>query len=276
MRFTLFTVLLVTGLHPAVPTTDEPRVPFRLHRDHLVLVQGGTGRFSGLVLLLDTGTARTIVTKAVVSSLGLKGTSNHLHAFGQPISAEEVVLPDLSIGGRLIAQPSVLVTDLSGTAASLQLPQLDAIIGMDILGRESFSIDFSGKALQFGAPIAVPHRIPFVRNQVLPVIRVAVDGTPVHLIVDTGASHVALFGFAGGRPLVLKEDAVQLGGKATVKAVLLEYLQIGSWRKAHVVALVMDRTAVESTGADGVLGLPALGASVVQFDFNSDELGWKP
>jgi len=277
MRVALLAVLFVTVIGPPRPSTEARARPFRLHRGHLVLVQGSIGPLRDLLLLIDTGAARTIVAKAVADKIGLKGNPTNLHAFGLEIAAEEAVLPNLDLGAQRVVTQSVLVTDLAGTAASLQLPRLDGIIGIDILRRTSFAIDYLRRQLQFDSRVGLSHRARFVGQTVLPLIAALADGTRVRLIVDSGASHVALFGYDKGREssLSIEEQAARLGGTTSVRPVLLGRLEIGKWRRDGVVALVLDRSANEPMGADGVLGLPALGASFVQFDFVSQELGWK-
>jgi len=80
----------------------------------------------------------------------------------------------------------------TATAESLGLPRLDGIVGMG-LGRTDLTIDYRRRRLAIGTASTVRQTVPLSGDPVFPVVNVDIAGVPAELIVDTGASHLALF-----------------------------------------------------------------------------------
>jgi predicted aspartyl protease len=64
--------------------------------------------------------------------------------------AELVELPSIQFGPICVESLKVMVMDLSDVAQRFGI-QADAIVGMDILRRSSFAIDYKSKQVSFGA-----------------------------------------------------------------------------------------------------------------------------
>ena len=95
------------------------------------------------------------------------------------------VLPDIRLGPLRAEAVTVGVSDLSF------LRGVDAIIGLDVLSRSSFSIDYKARQLTFGPLVA---REPTARLEVTPpflTVQLALAGEPVRLLVDTGSRGVS-------------------------------------------------------------------------------------
>ena len=272
MRVALVTIVAAAATVQTSAQSSEV-VPFTLHRGHLVLVTGSVGTQTDLTFLLDTGSGRTVLTSHLAAALNLRGRPTRLASFGQTVEAVESVAPDVTVAGSAATAHSVVVTDLAPTAASLQLMQLDGIIGIDLLRTRSFTIDYSRRVLQFGSAHVPSNRVPFSEHPFLIVLPAAVDGRRVQLSVDTGASHLVLF--SDRRPPSGRtESAAALSGPTLVRRLTVRELRIGTWLTRRPAAVEAPFTG--STGTDGLLGVPALGARAVHFDFERREFGWTP
>ena len=263
----------MTALH--TPGASRLEVPFTLHRDYLPLVEATIGPKRNLVLLLDTGSGRTIINNSVATSLGLQGRATVLGSFGERIRAEEAVIPELWLGSYPAGKQEVVVTDLAATAATIGLPRLDGIVGVDVLGQTSFAIDYAHGRLHFGPPAATPFRTPLIKHPVFLVVSARADRRRVNLILDSGASHLVLIDPAERTAPHSGEAEVMshVAGSTVVRRVLIKELHIGHSVRRDVAAVSMPPAAVETADTDGLLGLRALGANFVQFDLERQQLG---
>jgi hypothetical protein len=271
---TLLCVVVTLGAAPAGRSAAP--VPFTLHRDHLLLVSGAIGPLPDLVFLLDTGSSRTVISTPVAAALGLAGRPTAVHGMGARVEALEADIPNLSAGGFETGRHPTVVTDLVATAAALDLPRLDGIVGIDVLQRRSFAIDFARRRLEFGLARAMPNRAALVSHPLFLVIAATVERREVHLSVDTGSSHLVLFQLPHGSVPLAEGEATRMGGGTTVRLVRLGEVRIGRWRRRGIVALLAATGASGLTNTDGLLGLPALSANYVHFDFERREVGWSP
>lgn len=120
--------------------STEPiaEVPFELYQHHLIVVKGSIGRLNGLTLLIDTGTIPSIVDARIARKLKLHAEPSTLISFGQEVPVKSAVLDGFSIGPLESGRVPAGVGDLS----YLQGVRVDAIVGLDVLARTSFSIDY--------------------------------------------------------------------------------------------------------------------------------------
>ncbi len=270
-------LVMAAGFCCGLTSTPFVDVAFELYRGHLIVVPAGAGARDDLRLLVDTGTSRTVVDLPVAASLGLTGLNTSVRTFGRTMAGADVVLPQLRIGDTRADDLRVVATDLSATVASLGLDRLDGIVGMDVLGRTSFAIDYARRRLSFGARTRTRHRIPPGPDPVFPVVNVDIAGIPAELIVDTGASHVVLFLPAGDRTFerVGTIAASMLGGSAAIQGLLLPELRLGAFRMRDLPAVIAE-APVPTRPVKGLLAPTVLGSTFLQFDFSRQELGWRP
>ena len=176
-----------TPLRSAGATAE---VPFELYQHHLVVAKGAIGQLSNLNLLIDTGTIPSAVDQRIARKLRLQTESSALIAFGQQVPVQGAMLADgFRIGSLRTGAVPVHVSDLS----YLDGVQIDAIVGLDVLSRTSFSIDYQARALKLApadredavAPMEIAW--PFVT------VQMTIGGALVRLLVDTGSSDLVLF-----------------------------------------------------------------------------------
>jgi len=252
-------------------------IDFELYRGHLIVIRAEAGHLDDLRFLVDTGTNRTVIDDELAASLGLEGRGSSVQTFGRTMSGADVVFPDLRLGSVRTEGLRVVAADLSATGESLGLDRLDGIIGMDVLGRTSFTIDYGLRRLTLGATTRGRFRVPLAPDPVFPVVRVDIAGVPADLVVDTGASHVVLFLSAGDR-IFQQGGAVAasiLGGTVPLRGLFLPELRLGSWRLRDLPAVVAE-APVGRRPVKGLLAPTVLGSSLLRFDLRRRELSWGP
>jgi len=266
--------LLVSG--PPIRSAETiADVPVELYQQHLVVTKGSVGRLSGLNLLIDTGTIPSMVDGRIARQLHLQAESSILVAFGRQVPIQSAVVDGFRIGSLTSGPVPVGVGDLS----YLEGVRIDAIVGLDVLARTNFSIDYQVRVLKF-APGARENAVapleivwPFVTATM------TIAGEPVRLLVDTGSSDLVLF--KSRLPATLSrapwrgDKTVQYAsGAARLRRLELQQVGFGMdvWDK--LTGWAIDRVPHGyPPGIDGVLGVASLGCQRVRFDFDRGELG---
>jgi predicted aspartyl protease len=263
---------LVT-LHGELQPAD---VPFDLVEQHLIVAKGSVAGLRGLNLLIDTGTIPSVVNKGLAARLRLKGEPSLLTAFGQSVRFESAALSGLRIGPFEPGDVPVGIGDLSYLHSS----GIDAIVGLDVLARRSFGIDYAARTLSFGPAERESAEAPLKVVWPFLTVRLLIAGHPIHLLVDTGSRDLVLFKSrmpAALLPLPWKGEKIvqHASGAAHLLRYELRQATLGDGRWDTLNGFVLDAsTAGYPEGIDGVLGVRALGGSRVRFDFERGRLGW--
>ncbi len=271
-------LLLVCGT-PLVSLETAGEVPFELYQRHLIVTRGSIGPLNGLRLLIDTGTIPTMVDRRIARKLHLRTEPSMLVAFGRTVAIHATTLHGFRIGTREAVSVPAGVGDLS----YLRGVRVDAIVGLDVLARNSFSIDYRKRVLNFSrGPIAGESLAPLELVWPFVTVQMTVSGHPVRLLVDTGSSDVVLF--KSRMPAFLSEAARSgekivhyASGPARLRRLELRQTHIGGRAWDSLPAWALDRsTDGYPPGIDGVLGVPALGCQEVRFDFERNVLSCRP
>ena len=264
-----------TSLRSAEPTAE---VPFELYQHHLIVTKGSIGLLNGLSLLIDTGTIPSVVDSRIARKLHLKFESSTLVAFSQSVQIHSAILDGFRIGPLQSGPVPTAIGDLS----YLEGVRIDGIVGLDVLGRKSFSIDYRTRVLRFlpagredsVAPLEVTW--PFLT------VRMTIAGQQVRLLVDTGSSDLVLFKSrmpaALSRPPWRGDKTVHhASGTARLLRVDLRQVSLGRHVWDTLPGWTLDRLPDGyPEGIDGVLGVLSLGCQSVRFDFERSELGYSP
>ena len=123
-------------------------VPFRLYKDYLILMKGSIGSLQDLTFLIDTGATTTVLSPHIASKLKLKQKSGKAAAYGKPVSIKSAIVRRLSLGSVLFHAIPVVIPGAFSMPSDLQL--VDAIVGLNVLKRTNFSIDYESKKIRFG------------------------------------------------------------------------------------------------------------------------------
>ncbi len=248
------------------------RVPFELHHRYLVVVRGTIGRLEGLRFLVDTGSNPTMVDRKIAKKLTLDVQRNHTIAFGQKSRTDSATVEGIRIGPVAAGKMRVSVGDLSF------LDGLHAVIGLDLLARSSFRVDYEQRWLEFG-PVAQPGPgVPLDATPPFLTAPVSIAGVPYRFLVDTGSRRLVLFRRRVQNrlpPACLHGTVIlnDLSAPVRLDRVLLRSVELGAAAVDRLEGFVSD-IPVEGypPEIDGVLGLGTLDAKSVAFDFEGKRL----
>jgi predicted aspartyl protease len=283
MRGKSFGTWMLLGLlavsETALAGGERVEVPFKLYRGYAIVVRGSVGPLQKLNLLIDTGAVPSILDQRIAKRLKLAGTVERLAVFSRDVQARRVVVPELRVGPVTATWVAALVQDLSFIEQGLGV-RVDAMIGLDVLGHMSFSIDYEAEKLVFGpvepseSPCALQVGPGFVY------LTVHVQGRPIYLVVDTGSKDLILFEsrvrdrINGLRAQGTKTSS-NLGGEVKLRQVNLPEARLGSTPLGPLNAFLLESPGKGSPGFDGSLGVRLLVVKRLSFDFERQTLSWE-
>jgi predicted aspartyl protease len=270
----------------ASPPKAPNEVPFELYLGYTIVAKGSMGRLQKLNFIIDTGAVPSIVDRRVARKLGLEGVAESVSVFNKEIPVEEVMVPSVSIGPVAANSVRALVHDLGFLERGLGV-RIDAMIGLDVLGGQDFSIDYATKRIAFelptdetGSATADEPDVPFERGPGFVIVQIQIQGRPLRLMVDTGTNDLVLFApkvqgrLAGARTVGVRMKTT-LGGEARVPVVELADASLGSSELRGQRAVLLDGEGPASAGLDGLLGVMTLGVARITFDFEHNIFRWK-
>ena len=257
-------------------------IPFKLVRGFGIVARGEIGSESNLNFLFDTGAVPSVLSQRIASRIGIAGGKASLALMDRTLTAEYVTVNDVRFGWiRANALPMV-VLDLEDLSHVLGI-RIDAIVGLDLLDSQTFSIDYRHRLITPGLSGNTRHVLPveiYVRGGapywVLPVI---LGGQPFRVVLDTGADGLALFAGHAGRHVA--DTAIgpisnaKVTGEFATRALQPSLMVMGdaTFQKQQAVEMVNPR-ATALPEIDGVLGPTAVGITRVEFDWEHMCLRW--
>jgi predicted aspartyl protease len=254
-------------------------LPFRLQQGHLIVVKGAIGATDRLDFLIDTGTSHSLIAESTARKLRLHSLPgrHELEGFSKNDRARQVIVPELRVGPLAVPSASLLVVDLS--SLSWQAPDIDVVVGLDLLQLSSFRIDYKSRHISFGSLESSPSAVPF--RTVFPLLSVDL-GIGIHhawLMVDTGAPRLTLFPnrMRSRLPDLLVRNtkiAQGVGGLSELRDVELDTIRLGPMEWRHVPAFLMDVDELSFANLDGVLAPLSLAITSIDFDFQRNRLSW--
>jgi hypothetical protein len=175
---------------PGLPQT----IPLKIYRNFLVVAEGQFGGVSERQnFVLDTGTAPSIINIRLVRQIGLTTMSSKFTAVGKITSTQAAIIPEIELGPLRAASLPVLVQDLSQLERDWGIP-IAGIIGLDVLSKASFHLDYDKKEIEFGDVSHQGIPVRFDARAGIAVAWVRLGGKDVRLLVDTGSDRVVLLG----------------------------------------------------------------------------------
>ena len=270
--------VIAAGIQPL--SANDHAVPFVLHRGYTIVVHGSIGGRKGLNFIIDTGAVPSVVDRRLSHRLGLVGTADRVSVFARTAPAERVVLPAVDVGPVHAVAVQALVEDLSFIERGLGV-RIDALIGLDMLGKTNFSIDYGASRLRFDPyfdPTDVWAHMAEVADYVM--VEIELNGIPVHLMVDTGVNHLILFegrteGLLATNHLQTEKASSTIGGSVRLRQVEPPIARLGRTPLPVASVLVLETPANLSLAIDGLLGVAALKPVRVDFNFEQRAIGWK-
>src|SRR6516165_3537396 len=270
-------VVVLAGAQPVFSPVIE--LPIQVCRDYLVVVEGSIGTLEKLTLIIDTGTYPSIVDQRIATTLGLSEREGKAVLVGQGVQAKLATLSLVDVGPRRAERVPVLVQDLSSLQKTLGR-RIDAIVGLDVLGKNSFTINYRTKRLRFGAVERNRFTVSFETGQPLITVEARLHDRPVRLLVDTGAAALLLFQSRMKNPISpLAGNATRANnvgaGEFQLQPVLIPDMRIGKEELGPQAGFVVEGQSDERQNFDGLLSMRGLHLEEISFDFENRRISWK-
>jgi len=251
---------------------------FRVSDGYLILVEGAIGTRTHLKFLLDTGASMSIVDSKIAGGLKLHREPTQSFNFDRKLAWDQAVIPEVRFGPITAINTVMLVGSLAKYSEFAR--NVDAIIGLDLLQLKNFTVDYTSKKLVFHsrADSFVPVRNDALANGLT--LQIRIQGHPVRLIVDTGFPSILLFEerLSARLPELGRTRSVSnvtLGERLHAKATDLRGVAIGPINRDVSVLLSQAPPPEILPGIDGVVGISALKARRVHFNFTERTLSWE-
>lgn len=270
----VFMALSASSSYAAAKST----IPFELHRDYLILTECSVAGHGGLTAIIDTGTTETILDLSLMHRLSLVNWPDSATSLTADTPAQGVRITDFHLGPMRVAALDGVGMDLSAIGKELGV-RADLVVGMDVLRRASFTIDYQRRTIEFAPPRAMAHGAALAPN---PRLRFAlvdsnVLGKKIRLQVDTGFNGLLVYRDRLGGIAVPQDTGARVAGVAQtsgVRTVQSPQVLLGNWEAAHVPVAVMEGAPRDFTDFDGLVGPRFLGAKRVAFDFERGMFYW--
>lgn len=264
-------IALVAWVEPGL--SQQP-IPFSLLADHLIVVQGEIGGVSELNLVIDTGTARTVIDTRLVTRLALAAKRDAAEVFGATVESQRVRIGTVAFGTIRAVDLEVLVADLREQERRFGV-RIDALVGVDVLRSTCLTIDYASRRMETDCKVPLPLTVSF--TPFLPVVDVTIDGQPYRLIADTGSDAIAIFRTSiPPTARVVPKDRVTAGhlaGTMELTRFMPNGVQVGGHSIGTPPVFIID-TDGRSLGYDGVLGTRWLTASRLRLDLAKGVISW--
>jgi hypothetical protein len=248
-------VLAVAGQPAARGSNPGRTVTFDLYRDYLIVARGSAGPLRGLNFMLDTGANPSVIDRRLAQKLQLQELPARIGVVGGSVQGGQSVVPSLELGPVRRENLPVLIEDLSFFQKAFPV-RIDAIVGLDLLGQSPFVIDYREREIHFGTLPLLATSLSLHMKDGLPIVDAELNSGSVHLLLDTGASSLILF----GKPQPMKISVTI--GDFDRKQVWLRSLKLGEANFGREAAFLVDR----KQNFDGLMSPAALGITKIAID----------
>lgn len=274
MKFGGAVVVLFLALASAAQVQTE--VPFHLIDGWAIVLEGTLGGVPHQKMLIDTGAVPSAINIKLARQLGLSGPPSGLSLMNRSISTERVHVPKVQLGPVAVESLDMVAMDLGRIEQALGT-RINAVIGLDLLAKENFSLDYRGKSVNFGKSAPVVGTIAFETKQegggTYILVPLESGGERIEVLLDTGTKDLMLFErrLTGGlRHLRSRAQVLNLnaGGQDHLTEVELQSVKVGQLSRTKQRAYVWATPEDQLRSFDGLLGPAAFGVAVVGFDFD--------
>jgi len=275
-------VLAACSLAPmAVMAADSAnQVSFKLYRGYVIVARGSMGNLTNLNFVIDTGAVPSVLDRRIAQRLHLTGAIEKLSVFTQKLDLERVIAPDVNLGPFHAAALPAVIGNLSFAEETLGT-RVDAVVGLDLLKQNPFTIDYRSRKLTLGPIDTSLAAIEYEAHPGYAVVKMKMQNRSLRLLVDTGAADLLLFqGAIRDRRDVIKSVGntrtwSNIGGEIRVQQVELADAYLGStpWGTRHAFILP-DSGGNQPDGLSGLLGVASLRVRRVGFDPEHRIFAW--
>jgi hypothetical protein len=255
-------------------------LPIQLYWDYLVVVEGSIGNLEKLTFIIDTGTYPSVIDQKIAMALRLKDSDSGIALVNRSVQTKLVTLPGIAVGPVRVEDVPVQVQDLSSIEKRLAR-RIDGVVGLDVLGNNSFSIDYRTKRLRFGPVKRMPSAVSFETGPSFVIVEMRLYDHPVRLVVDTGTSALVLFQshlkgpisqFSGSSTATATDGD---GGDFRLQPVLITDASLGKQELGPLTGFVVADQGHDGRDFDGLLSVRGLHLEEIGFDFENHEISWR-
>ena len=286
----LLIILILSDLslgwsQPTDPDVPETRslatrhvtLPIRLYWNYLIVVEGSIGN-RRLHFLIDTGAYPSVVEQKIAHDFGLEEQPSRVNLSNKSIETRRVVLPSLLLGPIRAESLPVLTEDLSFLQSTMGC-KVDAIVGLDVLRKSSFVIDYRAKQIFFGPVESLSFSAPFETGPPIVTIRMGLEARQLRLAIDTGGPDLMLFQSrmpaSTGLEELGTEKVADVSGAFQRRKVRIPDVFLGSETIGAQIAFVVDDQKDDGDNFDGVLGVRGPQFWKIAFDFEHRRFSWE-
>ncbi len=244
MKFEVaFVVLLLTLASEA---RERVEVSFQLIDGWAMVLDGTLGGLHHQRMLIDTGAVPSAISIRVAKRLGLLGSVQELSLMNRSIAVERVRVPEVQLGVVAVAALDMVAMDLGRIEQALGA-RIDAVVGLDLLGMQNFSLDYRRKKIVFGTTTDAARAIAFETKHeaggTYILIPLESGGEKLQMLLDTGTKDLMLFQRRLSGSLkqlrIHREDFnLNAGGKDSLAEVELESVTVGPLSRERKKAYV--------------------------------------
>jgi predicted aspartyl protease len=272
------------GAEPRKPSDQSGGIviPVEVHDGFLIVAKGHIDSMSGLNFLIDTGQTYTSVDRSIADKLGLDVSSSggaSILNLDKKEPARFSSLGKIGMGGFEEESVPVIVDDLRWLRSDGL--HIDAVVGLDLLRkRDSLRVDFRRKQIVFDATSPITGRaVPLHQNPWSVTVKIDLEEHHAEMILDTGMRGTVFY------REVLENHSVRYipqrhtigassGGMVDFTLALMPPTRLGGQDLNREAYLLTKPGASGPSGISGFLGIAALHAKIVEFDFARQELRW--
>lgn len=263
----------------AKPRASGSELAVEIDDGYLIVAPGNVGELRGLRFLLDTGASTTVIDRRVAKKLGMVGGETKVVNFDKTVQAKWGTVASISFGAEQAADVRVLIEDLRYLRTSGAW--VDGVIGLDLLRRKSFLVDYARKVVVFGATESGGMRAaPLRAGETEVCVEAELGGRKVWMIADTGLWGTVLYE-RGGSPRLAdyrrgaQGEARSLSGSLKSMQGVVSEFKLGGQDLERQVLLVDAPDVKMLADVAGYWGPASLGAKQIFFDFAGKELRWR-